>query len=88
MDIEVVQALIVLPAMVLEMGLFYVALRKVWKRSRPEARLMTIGIALLSCVAAWLCRWGSDMRWSVWFWAGWLGLCWVWGVRKWFGNAR
>ena len=47
MDIEVVQALIVLPAMVLEMGLFYVALRKMWKRSRPEARLMTIGIALL-----------------------------------------
>jgi hypothetical protein len=60
MDIEVVQALIVLPAVLLEMGLFYVALRKVWKRSRPEARSMTIGIALLSSVGAWLCRWGSD----------------------------
>ena len=38
MDIEVVQALIVLPAVLLEMGLFYVALRKVWERSRLEAR--------------------------------------------------
>jgi len=88
MDIEVVQALIVLPAVLVESGLFYLLLRKLWKRSRLEARLATIVPTLLFCVAAWLCRWGNDMRWSVWFWAGWLALCWVCGVRKWFSSAR
>ena len=87
MDIQLVQAFIVVPGLLLEMGLFYVAARKLWKRSRREAGLMTAGLTLLFCVAAWLCGWGSDIRWSVLFWAGWLGLCWVMGVKQWFRSA-
>jgi hypothetical protein len=73
MDREVVQALIVLPMVLVESGLFYVVVRKIWKSSRPEAALMAIGLTLLFCVSAWLCRWGSEIRWYVLFWAGWLG---------------
>ena len=68
MDSEVVQALIVLPMVLVESGLFYVVVRKVWKSSRLEAGLMAIGLTLLFCVAAWLCRWGSEIRWYVLFW--------------------
>ena len=60
MDSEVFQALIVLPMVLVESGLFYVVVRKVWKSSRLEAGLMAIGLTLLFCVAAWLCRWGSE----------------------------
>jgi hypothetical protein len=42
------------------------------------------GLTLLLCVAAWLCKWGNEIRWEVLFWGGWLGLCWVWSVGKWF----
>src|SRR6266446_9998830 len=47
MDSEVVQALIVLPMVLVESGLFYVVVRKVWKSSRLEAALMAIGLTLL-----------------------------------------
>jgi hypothetical protein len=47
MDIQVVQALIVLPALLVACGLFYVVERKLWKSSRLEAGLMTIGLTLL-----------------------------------------
>jgi hypothetical protein len=87
MDIQVVQALIVIPGLLLEMGLAYVLLRKVWKKSRREAGLIATGLTLLFCVAAWLCGWGSELRWSVLFWAGWLGLCWSWGVSRWFRSV-
>jgi hypothetical protein len=60
MDSEVVQALIVLLGVLVESGLFYVVVRKVWKSSRLEAALMAIGLTLLFCVAALLCRWGSE----------------------------
>jgi len=73
MDSEVVQALIVLLLVPVESGLFYLVVRKIWKSSRLEAGLMAIGLTLLFCVAAWLCRWGSEIRWYVLFWAGWLG---------------
>jgi len=42
MDSEVVQALIVLLGVLVESGLFYVVVRKVWKSSRLEAGLMAI----------------------------------------------
>jgi hypothetical protein len=47
MDIEVIQALIVLPMVVAEGGLFYLLARKFWKASRQEAGLMAIGLTLL-----------------------------------------
>ena len=37
MDSEVVQALIVLPMVLVESGLFYLLVRKLWKSSRLEA---------------------------------------------------
>jgi hypothetical protein len=58
MDIEVVQALIVLLMVAVEGGLFYLLARKFWKTSRQETGLMAIGLTLLFCVAVWLCKWG------------------------------
>ena len=87
MDSELVQALTVLVGVLVESGLFYVVVRKVWKSSRLEAALMAIGLTLLFCAAAWLCRWGSEIRWSLLFWAGWLGFCWVWSLKKWFSSV-
>ena len=48
---------------------------------------MATGLTLLLCVAAWLCKWENEIRWEVLFWGGWLGLCWVWSVGKWFSAA-
>jgi hypothetical protein len=45
---------------------------------------MATGLTLLLCVEAWLCKWGNEIRSEVLFWGGWLGLCWVWSVGKWF----
>jgi hypothetical protein len=87
MDSELVQALTVLVGVLVESGLFYVVVGKVWKSSRLEAALMAIGLTLLFCAAAWLCRWGSEIRWSVLFWAGWLGFCWVCSLKKWFSSV-
>jgi len=88
MDIDVVQALIVVPMVVAEGGLFYLLARKFCKATRQEAGLLAIGLTLFICVAVWLCKWGNEIRWEVLFWAGWLGLCWVWSVRKWFRSAK
>jgi hypothetical protein len=87
LNIELVQALIVLASLLVESGFFYLVVRKVYKHDRLEAGLMTIGLTLLFFVMVWLCKWGSDIRWSVVFWAAWLGLCWVWGVRTWFRTS-
>jgi hypothetical protein len=88
MNIQLVQALIVITGLLLQMGLVYILLRKVWRKSRREAGLIATGQMLLFCVAAWLCGWGSEMRWSVLFWALGLDLCWSWGVSKWFRRSR
>jgi hypothetical protein len=65
MDSEVVQALIVLLGVLVESGLFYVVVRKVWKSSRLEAGLMAIGLKRLGCVGgavkyAGTCCFGQD----------------------------
>jgi hypothetical protein len=88
MDLEIVQALIVVSMVIAEGGLFYLLARKFWKASRQEATLMAIGLTLLFCAAVWLCKWGNEIRMEVLFWAGWLGLCWVWSVKKCFRSAK
>jgi hypothetical protein len=83
-----IQALVVLAMVVFEGGLCYLLLRKCCKAARGEAALMATGITLLLCVAAWLCKWGNEIRWEVLFWGGWLGFCWVWRVGKWFSSGK
>jgi hypothetical protein len=67
MDIDVVQALIVVPMVVAEGGLFYLLARKFCKAARQEAGLLAIGLTLLFCMAVWLCKWGNEIRWEVLF---------------------
>jgi hypothetical protein len=87
MDIQVVQALVLFPAQLKECGLFYVVERKVWKNGRLEAGLKTLGLTVLFSMAAWLCISDKQIDWHALFWAGWVALCWVWGVTKWFSSA-
>jgi hypothetical protein len=59
-----IQALVVLAMVVFEDGLCYLLLRKCCKAARGEAALMATGLTLLLCVAAWLCKWGNEIRWE------------------------